>query len=175
LVKPNNRLHSKHGIKAKRSLKEGNRFLEEVTFSSNRQSLQNRTEKWADVIELESKPVHRPRRSLGEHRKQVADEFIVTEVRQRRNVGAGVSEEEIDRDLMSGSWTHTVQLDDSVTVSWKVLNGDDIEFLVEAATRGYVGLGFSPGGGMLGADIILSWVDDNTGQIYVVVSKKWFE
>ncbi|XP_071533457.1 DBH-like monooxygenase protein 1 [Panulirus ornatus] len=36
----------------------------------------------------------------------------------------------------------------------------DIIFEVQVATQGYVGLGFSPNGGMKGADIIIGWVDD---------------
>ncbi|XP_037780094.1 DBH-like monooxygenase protein 1 isoform X2 [Penaeus monodon] len=35
----------------------------------------------------------------------------------------------------------------------------DIVFEIQVATRGYVGLGFSPNGGMKGADIVLGWVD----------------
>lgn len=31
--------------------------------------------------------------------------------------------------------------------------------LLQVATTGYVGLGFSPTGGMKGADIIIGWVD----------------
>ncbi|XP_063614377.1 DBH-like monooxygenase protein 1, partial [Penaeus indicus] len=31
---------------------------------------------------------------------------------------------------------------------------------VQVATKGYVGLGFSPTGGMKGADVVLGWVDD---------------
>ena len=34
------------------------------------------------------------------------------------------------------------------------------------ATHGYIGLGFSPGGGMHGADIMLAWVDTG-GQVHV--------
>ncbi|KAJ9595788.1 hypothetical protein L9F63_013032, partial [Diploptera punctata] len=66
------------------------------------------------------------------------------------------------------SWTRTVQLHPTVTLSWRIFNDTDIEFLVEAATRGYVGVGFSPGGGMAGADIVLGWVDDSNGEIYLV-------
>ncbi|XP_042889307.1 DBH-like monooxygenase protein 1 [Penaeus japonicus] len=36
----------------------------------------------------------------------------------------------------------------------------DIVFEIQVATRGYVGLGFSPNGGMKNADITLGWVDD---------------
>ncbi|XP_047476487.1 DBH-like monooxygenase protein 1 [Penaeus chinensis] len=35
----------------------------------------------------------------------------------------------------------------------------DVVFEIQVATRGYVGLGFSPNGGMKGADIVLGWVD----------------
>ncbi|XP_042880664.1 DBH-like monooxygenase protein 1 isoform X2 [Penaeus japonicus] len=37
---------------------------------------------------------------------------------------------------------------------------DRIVVEVQVATRGYVGLGFSPTGGMKGADVVLGWVDD---------------
>ncbi|XP_071518368.1 DBH-like monooxygenase protein 1 [Panulirus ornatus] len=37
---------------------------------------------------------------------------------------------------------------------------DDIVIEVQVATAGYVGVGFSPKGGMKGADIVLGWVDD---------------
>jgi hypothetical protein len=100
------------------------------------------------------------------------EEYNQTNSRQRRSA-EDVSdwEEQTERNFVSGPWTHTVQLGSSVTLSWNVPDGEgDIEFLVEAATRGYVGVGFSPGGGMAAADMILSWVDDNSGQIYVVVS-----
>lgn len=32
---------------------------------------------------------------------------------------------------------------------------------IQVAARGFVGLGFSPNGGMKGADIVLGWVDDS--------------
>ncbi|XP_042889305.1 DBH-like monooxygenase protein 1 [Penaeus japonicus] len=35
----------------------------------------------------------------------------------------------------------------------------DIAIEIQVATHGYVGLGFSPNGGMKGADIVLGWVD----------------
>ena len=36
---------------------------------------------------------------------------------------------------------------------------------------GYVGLGFSPTGGMHGADILLAWVDPDTGALVLSVSR----
>ncbi|XP_042880997.1 uncharacterized protein LOC122258825 [Penaeus japonicus] len=38
---------------------------------------------------------------------------------------------------------------------------EDIVFEVQAETKGYVGLGFSPNGGMTGSDIVLGWVTDD--------------
>ncbi|XP_063244204.1 MOXD1 homolog 1-like [Bacillus rossius redtenbacheri] len=46
--------------------------------------------------------------------------------------------------------------------------GDELVLLLEAATAGYVGLGFSPGGGMAGADMVVGWVDDASGQPHLL-------
>jgi hypothetical protein len=178
LIKPKNHLRSKHGVRAKRSQRKENSLMGETTFSDNRQRHEVRKQNRDDFTGLTSKSEHRSKRSVEEISKGMAEE-TETNSRQRRSAEGGNrisdSEEETETNFVSGPWTHTVQLDGSVTLSWKVMDGeDDIEFLVEAATRGYVGVGFSLGGGMAGADIILSWVDDNSGQIYVVVSVKPF-
>ncbi|XP_069165930.1 MOXD1 homolog 1-like isoform X2 [Procambarus clarkii] len=45
--------------------------------------------------------------------------------------------------------------------------GDNqVIFEVQVATKGYVGLGFSPNGGMKGADMVLGWVDDS-GKVFL--------
>ncbi|ROT62616.1 dopamine beta hydroxylase [Penaeus vannamei] len=46
----------------------------------------------------------------------------------------------------------------------------DIVFEIQVATHGYVGLGFSPNGGMKGADIVLGWVDAQ-GDLHAHVSQ----
>lgn len=68
-------------------------------------------------------------------------------------------------------WTHAEVLDrrGDVVLRWQPRH-QEILFRVEARTRGYVGIGFSPDGGMEGADIVLGWVDDRTGQGYLLVS-----
>jgi len=43
---------------------------------------------------------------------------------------------------------------------------DTITFRVTVRTHGYIGLGFSPSGGMHGADIALGWVGDN-GEVHL--------
>ena len=58
-------------------------------------------------------------------------------------------------------WTHHTVLDREglVQLSW-LPEEDRITFLLEVEAHGYVGLGFSPGGGMHGADMVLGWVTD---------------
>ncbi|XP_018017865.1 DBH-like monooxygenase protein 1, partial [Hyalella azteca] len=62
---------------------------------------------------------------------------------------------------------HQVQLDKygNFVMKWNP-DKDHVEIQVEVRTQGYVGIGFSPSGGMRGADIILGWVDDD-GQPYL--------
>lgn len=50
---------------------------------------------------------------------------------------------------------------------WKIA-GDEIVFEVHVATLGWIGLGFSPQGGMTGADIMVGGVKN--GQTYIYVS-----
>ncbi|XP_023716021.1 MOXD1 homolog 1 isoform X2 [Cryptotermes secundus] len=169
LTNPKDRLRSKHGIRARRSLRE-TRTVEGVAISGKRPQ---EYRKWNTADVMGRNPGHWSKSYVRDDGKGMAEEFIAAESRQRRNIEAGNktadSGKETNRDLITGPWTHTVQLDDSVNLSWSVKDGgDDIEFLVEAATRGYVGVGFSPGGGMAAADIILGWVDDNTGEVYLV-------
>lgn len=68
-------------------------------------------------------------------------------------------------------WTHAEVLDrkGDVVLRWQPRH-QEILFRVEARTMGYVGIGFSPDGGMQGADIVLGWVDDRSGQGYLLVS-----
>jgi hypothetical protein len=169
LIKPKNRLHSKHAIRAKRSQREG--MVEGSTFSDKRRQ-KIREDNKADGIGR--KPGQWYRSSIDDG-KGIQEELTEEHARQRRNTEAGNKTadwaEETNRDLLTGPWTHTVQLGDWVHLSWNVLEAEqEIEFLVEAATRGYVGVGFSPGGEMAAADIVLAWVDDNTAQVYLVVS-----
>ena len=61
---------------------------------------------------------------------------------------------------------HTVlDKDERVHLSWTPDHGG-ITFRYIVATHGYIGLGFSPGGGMHGADIVLGWVDTQ-GQVHL--------
>ncbi|XP_064097931.1 MOXD1 homolog 1-like isoform X2 [Macrobrachium nipponense] len=64
-----------------------------------------------------------------------------------------------------GITTHQAMLDTEANyVLFWTPRDRDIVFEVHVATTGYVGLGFSPGGGMKDADIILGWVKDDTGE-----------
>lgn len=68
-------------------------------------------------------------------------------------------------------WTHSEVLDDKgdFVLRWQPRH-QEIAFRVEARTKGYLGIGFSPNGGMKGADIVIGWVDDRNGQAYLLVS-----
>ncbi|XP_054153127.1 DBH-like monooxygenase protein 1 [Oppia nitens] len=63
-------------------------------------------------------------------------------------------------------WTHNIWLDpyEKYSLKWTV-NADNqsIDFLCEVRTTGWIGLGLSPNGGMKSSDIIIAWIDDNTG------------
>ncbi|XP_038065844.1 DBH-like monooxygenase protein 1 [Patiria miniata] len=48
---------------------------------------------------------------------------------------------------------------DSYVLEWSYTE-EDVTFRVRAKTLGWVGLGFSPSGGMKGADIVIGWVRD---------------
>lgn len=69
------------------------------------------------------------------------------------------------------SWTHSESLDKngSVVLRWQPRH-QEILFRVEARTKGYVGIGFSPDGKMENADIVLAWVEDSTNRSFLMVS-----
>eukprot|EP00058_Branchiostoma_floridae_P016323 XP_002601811.1 hypothetical protein BRAFLDRAFT_279157 [Branchiostoma floridae] len=66
----------------------------------------------------------------------------------------------------SGDFTHQAALDeyDRYTLLWK-FDSETITFEAQVQTTGYIGLGFSPNGGMTGSDVIIGWVKD--GQAYL--------
>ncbi|CAG9812511.1 unnamed protein product [Phaedon cochleariae] len=77
------------------------------------------------------------------------DASETSDVRARRDVSSDIL------------WTHAETLDAEgrVVLRWQPRH-QELLFRIEARTRGYVGIGFSPDGKMEKADIILAWVDD---------------
>lgn len=67
-------------------------------------------------------------------------------------------------------WTHSQVLDKNgnIILRWQPRH-QEISFRVEAKTKGYIGIGFSPNGGMEGADIVIGWIDDNDSKAYLLV------
>ena len=65
------------------------------------------------------------------------------------------------------AFSHQLVLDreDKVHLAWRS-DSHGVTFLYSVATHGYIGLGFSPSGGMHGADIVLAWVD-RAGEVHV--------
>lgn len=94
--------------------------------------------------------------------------------RYKREDWNGAKHQRNKRDLYgfeSNQWMHSEVLDKvgNVVLRWQPRH-QEILFRVEARTRGYVGIGFSPNGGMEGADIAIGWVDDITSVPYLLVS-----
>ncbi|KAK8380027.1 hypothetical protein O3P69_016584 [Scylla paramamosain] len=73
----------------------------------------------------------------------------------------------LQESLPEVTFMHSVVLDQqgSYVLLWTPRK-EDVVFEVQVGTTGYVGLGFSPTGGMKGADIILGWVD-TSGEVFL--------
>ncbi len=70
--------------------------------------------------------------------------------------------------INANEWTHTSWLDhnNKYHLKWKTNDKTDtISFLVEVKTKGWVGFGISPNGGMKNSDIVIGWVTDD-GKTY---------
>lgn len=49
-------------------------------------------------------------------------------------------------------------------IYWRFnMESKTINFAVNVSTRGWIGFGISPNGKMPGSDVVMGWVDDNTG------------
>ncbi|CAG2116969.1 unnamed protein product, partial [Medioppia subpectinata] len=66
-------------------------------------------------------------------------------------------------------WTYHLWLDpeELYSVKWNInARNESVEFLCEVRTRGWLGFGLSPNGGMKSSDLVIAWVDDRTGDRY---------
>lgn len=90
---------------------------------------------------------------------------------------SSITQSEINTD-----WSRSEILDSNglYLLEWKIIE-NNIIFQTTVNTRGYIGLGFSyKNENMSGSDLILAWVDDNTGKPNILVGflfnkKKLFE
>jgi hypothetical protein len=60
-------------------------------------------------------------------------------------------------------------LGDSMQVKWRI-DRDYITFETVAMTTGWMSIGLSANGGMGGADIVIIWINRDTGAATIVVS-----
>ncbi|XP_067141859.1 DBH-like monooxygenase protein 1 homolog [Centruroides vittatus] len=67
--------------------------------------------------------------------------------------------------ISAQNWTNYLKLDPNYEVRWSI-QGEWIIFQVEVATRGWVGFGISPNGGMTGSDIVIGWVKNGRAQFH---------
>ncbi|CAL8072003.1 unnamed protein product [Orchesella dallaii] len=58
-------------------------------------------------------------------------------------------------------WTHNTKLPSGMEVSWIDSDPEFITFAMKGPEKGYISIGFSPSGGMAGADMFVGWVDSN--------------
>ena len=66
--------------------------------------------------------------------------------------------------IYANEWNHNAYLDanDRYHISWKYDDQKEmITFLAEVKTKGWIGFGLSPNGGMKGSDIIIAWITDD--------------
>jgi hypothetical protein len=65
----------------------------------------------------------------------------------------------------SENYTHNLIIDeddpDQYVLLWKLLDNSEIQFEVHVRTNGWVGVGFSPNGGMPSSDIVIGWAKGN--------------
>ncbi|VEN40094.1 unnamed protein product, partial [Callosobruchus maculatus] len=100
---------------------------------------------------------HNSRHRSRSRRSVLADDFSDRELRERRDVTSDIL------------WTHSETLDKGglVVLKWQPRH-QEILFRVEARTRGYVAIGFSPDGKMENADMVMGWVDDRRNQPFLL-------
>ncbi|KAM0729537.1 MOXD1-like protein 1 [Formica fusca] len=60
--------------------------------------------------------------------------------------------------------------DGDVILEWDPSDDEEVTFRVTAKILGYVGIGFNEKSHMMGADILLAWVDDHTGVVNLLDS-----
>jgi len=74
--------------------------------------------------------------------------------------------------VLANEWRHT-ELDpyEKYNLYWKTDDTNKIiTFIAEVKTRGWIGFGLSPNGGMQNSDIVIGWVSDNDGKPYFHVN-----
>lgn len=70
------------------------------------------------------------------------------------------------------NWDHQLVLDPlrNYHLSWRINDAEQhITFQVDVKTKGWIGFGLSPNGGMAGSDIVIGWVKD--GKTFFTVSE----
>lgn len=133
-----------------------------------------------DAVNQPSSPIERSSETNERHKRQNHKSSVtgrITEDWSESHYGLRArANSRNKRDAYSelSQWTHWEVLDavGDVVLRWQPRH-QEILFRVEAKTLGYVGIGFSPDGGMEGADMVLGWVDDRSLRPYLLVSTSW--
>lgn len=64
-------------------------------------------------------------------------------------------------------WVHSTELPSKMEVSWIDSDPEYVTIEMKGPNRGYIAIGFSPSGGMAGADMFVGWVD-STGTPHIL-------
>eukprot|EP00479_Gromia_sphaerica_P010959 TRINITY_DN521_c0_g1_i9.p1 TRINITY_DN521_c0_g1~~TRINITY_DN521_c0_g1_i9.p1 ORF type:complete len:302 (-),score=71.58 TRINITY_DN521_c0_g1_i9:421-1326(-) len=79
--------------------------------------------------------------------------------------------EEVDGVFDSNNYMHHLVLDKTegkCSLHYDYFKDEDIiDFALECDSDGWIGMGFSPNGGMKNSDMLMGWVDDDTGDVHV--------
>lgn len=74
-------------------------------------------------------------------------------------------------------WSNELNLEEESGIKFRWMNSKPdadgqrwITMLVSAKATGYIGVGFSPNGGMIDGDMAIAWMDSN-GQPYIKVNR----
>lgn len=73
----------------------------------------------------------------------------------------------------SETYTNTLNVNDQFALNyvmyWKLLSVTEMQFELHCKTTGWVGIGWSTGGGMIGADIYFGWVANGVAKLKVYI------
>lgn len=93
-------------------------------------------------------------------------------MRFRRSVKeAGVNRRRFNSRVPKFTRYEKLDEDGDVILEWDPSDDKEVIFRVTAKTLGYVGIGFNEKSHMMGADILLAWIDDHTGVVNLLVSR----
>jgi len=91
-------------------------------------------------------------------------------IRSRRSANQRINENEPNVKVWNFTRYEKLKENGDMILEWDPSDEEEIIFRITGRTRGYVGIGFNEKTNMIGADILLAWVDDHNGIVNLLVS-----